>query len=149
MKFLFSCISSILVFTHVIGQTVVGSSNSINLRETRPLIIIGGIGVQTFDNYLIDENTEQDKEEIKEDEAVLISFPNPSNNHITFGENFDDSEDIQIYNLQIFNISGTLIKTINRITKCQQVDISDLPEGFFLLKLTGIDEKKEKSFKFI
>ena len=148
MKFSPLLIFTILVFNNLVGQTIVGSSFATNLVETKALIIFGGIGIQTFDNYKFDEDEQDENKRIEEKKYSLISFPNPSYDYITFSGNFDDSNNVT-YKLQIFNVSGTLIKTIKRVSKDKQIDVSNLSEGFYLIKLTGLDKGEEENFKFI
>ena len=146
MKYYFLPLFFLFILNPVLCQTIVGSSHPMNLPQTKSLMISGGIGIQTFDNYEFDEDEEN--ESVEEIEYDLISFPNPSNNYFTFGATSDAFKETK-YDLQIFTVSGMLIKTIKRVAIKELIDVTDLSEGLYIIKLLGINTEEEKGFKFI
>ncbi|MCX7985474.1 MAG: family 43 glycosylhydrolase [Bacteroidales bacterium] len=70
------------------------------------------------------------KKQLKED----FIFPNPANSYIQINTIMDDIRSIEIYSL-----SGYLIKTIRNFS--ERIDITDLNNGFYLLKITSGNEK--------
>ena len=79
--------------------------------------------------------------EIKEEIPlhVIDIYPNPSSNYITINKAIEFNE------IKIIDISGKVIKSISPVNN--SIDVSDLPNGIYLIKLLG--EKETLIQKFI
>lgn len=90
-------------------------------------------------------------EEIENDEnADLLIFPNPTNGKITiFGKN--EQFFLSVENLEVMDLSGKVVKSIdvsqNSIQSKLEVDISDLPNGFYNLIVSS--KQESRTFKLI
>ena len=100
------------------------------------------------------------------DGDVYIIYVNPSNNSIlsyneqvetnvksfqAFPNPASESLNVSIFNnqespFQIFNSLGILVKELS-IRQATQINISDLPNGFYLIKLTNSDNQIQKFVK--
>ena len=60
-------------------------------------------------------------------------FPNPSSNFLTI--QLDDASTTQVFNVVIYNTSGTVIGKHNIIKKEQTIDISNLPQGEYFINI--------------
>ena len=60
-------------------------------------------------------------------------YPNPANDIITIGN--DGNPDV--YQVEIISISGRLLKSQSLLSGNNSFDISDLPSGLYLVKITG------------
>jgi hypothetical protein len=91
--------------------------------------------------------TEAAKEETDKVElsAQLIIYPNPVQNQLTVSNiNADEYNRVIIYNMQ-----GAQLKQQAVSTSMARFDISDLPDGVYLLVLRSTGSLKEKSIKFV
>jgi hypothetical protein len=59
----------------------------------------------------------------------IILFPNPANNTLSFSGLSGDSE------ISIYNMAGILV--LNKLIDSEQIDISDLKKGVYILKITN------------
>ncbi|MCF8228657.1 MAG: PKD domain-containing protein [Bacteroidales bacterium] len=59
-------------------------------------------------------------------------FPNPATNLITITQNIKKNTFVKI-----FNIKGQLMQSYQTCEKLSKLDISDLPRGFYLIKITS------------
>ncbi len=59
-------------------------------------------------------------------------FPNPTQNEFTV------TGDLQNYQIEILNASGTLLQTVNSTNTSHTIDISELPQGLFFIKLSNL-----------
>ena len=77
-----------------------------------------------------------------ESNIELNIFPNPANNHL----NISISHEINNYSIEIFNINGELIKSINNTNR---INISDLNNGSYYINIIHEGEliKSEKFIK--
>ena len=53
-----------------------------------------------------------------------------------------------IYNCEIFDLSGKLLKSFDMKTSIITLDISDFPKGYFLIKFYFLDPKDDYNSKF-
>ena len=60
-------------------------------------------------------------------ESAINIFPNPTNNNLTI----ETSEKATI---EILNIEGQIIKTINTADKQTTIDVADLSSGIYIIK---------------
>lgn len=70
------------------------------------------------------------------DSKELLVFPNPARNEIhilTNGESYNT--------LTIFNVSGSLIKTLQLNYKEQIIDLYTFPKGLYIFRFSGIKER--------
>ena len=65
--------------------------------------------------------------------GFLTIFPNPAKNIIEINSPFSNSSNI---NLQIYNWSGKLVKSMNCIVN-QSINVSDLPNGIYLANISN------------
>ncbi len=70
---------------------------------------------------------------LAEDE-LLRSFPNPSTSELTV-ESTNEIEEIEIYNIKLYDNFGTLVKSIGTSDKSVNFSTSDLPDGIYVLKV--------------
>lgn len=68
----------------------------------------------------------------------FLIYPNPTKNII----NIQNTNYQQIKNIEIYNISGQLIKTTIINKSFTQIDISELPSGIYILKINDLHIKK-------
>lgn len=75
------------------------------------------------------------------DFSIGNPYPNPGNNEINFAINQSYNESVQV---EVYNLSGQLVKEINVPTKSNKITIStsDLPNGSYLCSLK-INAKRE------
>ena len=77
-----------------------------------------------------------------EDEIVINLFPNPAQEYITI----ESSEEIE--NLQIVNMSGSIVKSMTHVNSSVEIDISDLaPGAYSVLVRTGMKVNSTKLIK--
>jgi Secretion system C-terminal sorting domain len=91
--------------------------------------------------------TEVEKEETDKVEltAQLIIYPNPVQNQLTVSNiNSEEYNRVVVYNMQ-----GAQLKQQTVSTSMARFDISDLPDGVYLLILRSTGSLKEKSIKFV
>ncbi len=62
-------------------------------------------------------------------QAKISIYPNPATNFISI--NTDD----QVKQINIFNLIGRKLKTISNVVKDQRYDITDLPNGMYLVQV--------------
>lgn len=85
---------------------------------------------------------ETDKVELS---TKLVIYPNPVQNQLTVS-NVDPEE----YNrVQVYNMQGALLQQQNVNTTVAKMDISNLPDGTYLLVLRSSATLKEKTIKFV
>lgn len=68
----------------------------------------------------------------------MLIYPNPVSDYI-----FIQGQKTNIKTLQIFDLSGTLLKTVNNVTPQQKIDVKSLSANVYIINLDG------KSFRFI
>ena len=68
-------------------------------------------------------------------------FPNPSSDYIQFTGEMEYPADIGIY-----NITGRAVRELRLESREQQVDVSGLPGGLFLIRIRGNNFKRTASF---
>ncbi|MFQ5446189.1 MAG: T9SS type A sorting domain-containing protein [Saprospiraceae bacterium] len=67
---------------------------------------------------------------------VKISiYPNPATNFISI------NTDEHVKQINIFNLIGRKLKTINEVVKGQRYDITDLPKGMYLVQVVDTRNK--------
>ncbi|MCK4661301.1 MAG: T9SS type A sorting domain-containing protein [Bacteroidales bacterium] len=64
-------------------------------------------------------------------------YPNPSNGLVTFTSSFE-----LINKIEILNVTGQIVHTVNIISENQQIDLSNLTKGLYLIKV-----RSDKYFK--
>jgi Secretion system C-terminal sorting domain len=82
---------------------------------------------------------------VKESDLItpyMIIYPNPAFDHITVSNMGSDP-----VTAQIFNMLGQKIKTVSGITGMEQIHITELTGGFYVILIT--DEKTQKSTRKI
>ena len=84
-----------------------------------------------YSNCLI-THVDIDEFSLKED---IIIYPNPAYDKITIKNNNES-----IYEIQILNIQGQLMKKTNKLISSSCIDISGLDKGTYILKLTNEEE---------
>lgn len=67
-------------------------------------------------------------------------YPNPSNNWVKFSAN-----DQVVFNVEILNVIGIRVKTFNSITSNEEMNINDLPNGIYIVRL--FNSKYKKAFR--
>lgn len=100
-------ISSIPAGTHTIKK---GGSSNLNIYYIKT----------SYPTLSLDENIQTPK---------LTLYPNPVTNQLYFS-----SSDQIIKNVVIYNITGSLVKTISNAT--ESVDVSNLPKGSYVVKVS-------------
>jgi hypothetical protein len=78
------------------------------------------------------------------DKASLLVYPNPARNYIFLRDN--DIENMEM--LSFIDISGKTVKRIDGL-KTERIDISDLAEGIYVLKVEYRNNHKNKILKLI
>jgi len=68
-------------------------------------------------------------------QVKITIYPNPATNFISI--NTDD----QVKQINIFNLIGHKVKTISNVVKNQQYDITDLPNGMYLVQVVDTRNK--------
>jgi glutathione peroxidase len=66
-------------------------------------------------------------------EIEMSIFPNPAVNYISFSRNADSVE--------IYNLIGNSVKEFGFVNANERIDVSDLPEGLYFIKVNGKVEK--------
>jgi len=80
------------------------------------------------DQLYIDPNVATGVKNIKSNSSVVNIYPNPVNNILTIeGEN--------ISNVQILNINGKVVRTINNVNSKTTIDVSSLTQGIYFVKI--------------
>jgi predicted secreted hydrolase len=71
---------------------------------------------------------------ITEDDNSIMVYPNPANNQITI--DFPAFTTNNNTKMELLNLDGKLLKNKNIVKSKTQLDVSDLPSGIYVLKLT-------------
>ncbi len=83
---------------------------------------------------LNDQEEEQEEEKIDlTSSSSYVMYPNPANNRVTF--DFSSNEDGEM-RIDFYDLSGKLMLThISEFTNIEQVDVSDLQKGVYIVKI--------------
>lgn len=81
--------------------------------------------------HIVREAVLTNTSELLEDSEVVV-YPNPSNDYINIEVN---AADVDINSIGIFDISGRLIQVINTDYDRTRIDVAELPEGLYHLKM--------------
>lgn len=73
-------------------------------------------------------------------------YPNPVENQLNF---LYSNTNLEVVNLQLFDVSGKLLWSKQGINTNQQIDFSDKPKGTYFIKLTTKTRKEIKVAKVI
>ncbi len=112
------------------------SVRDIDYRMSDNLLVVGTHGCGSFSTTL-------DKvASIKNSTALQLSiYPNPASDYLKIESPFE------IKKIGIYNLNGKLIQQVSAFNGTQKIDISQLPNGQYLLK--GLTENGEVSGSFI
>ncbi|MEO1259348.1 MAG: T9SS type A sorting domain-containing protein [Bacteroidota bacterium] len=69
------------------------------------------------------------------DPPSVSVYPNPATNFISI------NKDENIKSITVFNLVGRKMKTFKDIQKDEHYDVSNLPKGMYLVRVTGNDNK--------
>ena len=69
------------------------------------------------------------------DPPSISIYPNPATNYISI------NKDENIKSITVFNLVGRKLKTFQNIQKDEHYDVSNLPNGMYLIRVTGNDNK--------
>ena len=75
-------------------------------------------------------------EDIKKQDNKLVIYPNPVKNHEFIINGIENNETIQIY-----NINGQLVQTIQNVTNNSKVKLNKLPKGVYIVKTKNQSNK--------
>jgi hypothetical protein len=99
----------------------------------------------TLANTLKSATTGIDKEEMKIEEKIdnleITIYPNPTNSQITIDIQGLDEEQPSI--ISLYDFSGRLLKNIKDIQESNIVELSELPNATYILKIIIGDKKSE------
>jgi hypothetical protein len=88
------------------------------------------------DFEILEESTLQEKELVENQEILFLVYPNPSKGNF----NILPNDNAVKYTMALYNLQGKLVfSESNRIGE-QNIDISNLSKGYYMLKI--ITEKK-------
>ncbi|MFT4642561.1 MAG: hypothetical protein ACI89R_000398 [Candidatus Azotimanducaceae bacterium] len=126
-----------LIHTWVLNQNANGTAgdNTINAIDFYATAI--GTSANTsayYDDTAVAEQTLSTDEFQGSDSAFKI-FPNPTNGFATLNLEMDSTNDI---NVAIFDITGRLVQSFNNINVTNReysIDLSNLPNGVYLVRL--------------
>lgn len=71
-------------------------------------------------------------------DADLLLYPNPAVNYIYFGEGLRANE---LYSFEIIGANGGFVKSSTELTSSKLIDVSTLPSGLYLVKITNTDQQ--------
>jgi hypothetical protein len=77
-------------------------------------------------------------EGLKENKNSLKIFPNPSNGDITI----EPAENFLLKEVVVYDLSGRVVRHVKVKDQLNNLKISDLPKGTFILKFVGLNSKK-------
>ena len=108
----------------LLGETIVGIQ--INYEQTA----IGSYEAY-FDDFLIDDGTALDTNELTVSQDNLISvYPNPSNGIFHLTNNLNNE-----FTSSVYTLSGELILNKNAANSSVIIDLSDKPNGIYILRI--------------
>jgi hypothetical protein len=120
------------------GQTVVAHTSLSELNTSSQ--IIGGIGIQTFDNYydikknIIKNSSDDSRNIFMSNEIEIIIYPNPATNYvwIELTNKLENNKSI----IEIYNSVGSKVKCYNNSFNTKSIiDISDLSDGIYAIRI--------------
>jgi type IX secretion system substrate protein len=68
-------------------------------------------------------------------QGKITIYPNPATNFISI------NTDNHVKQINIFNLIGRKLKTINNVVRDQRYDITDLPNGMYLIQIVDTSNK--------
>jgi type IX secretion system substrate protein len=68
-------------------------------------------------------------------QAKITIYPNPATNFISI------NTDYHVKQINIFNLIGRKLKTIDNVVKDQRYDITELPKGMYLIQIVDTGNK--------
>lgn len=89
----------------------------------------GGSDTETKTGYITVEPVGLDEEGM----ASLLVFPNPAQNSVTISTNWNQ------YQVEIISLTGQVIRTVKSATSATQVNVTNISEGLYMLRLTNSD----------
>lgn len=75
-------------------------------------------------------------DDVNMNSAKLVIYPNPVKNHEFIINGVEKNETIQIYNL-----NGQLVQTIQHVTNNSKVKLNNLPKGIYIVKTKNQSNK--------
>jgi subtilisin family serine protease len=118
------------------SYSVIGANSSIDYQLLRTTSTTNNVSITGSIPFQFDEQgTVNDRIIILNDNKVFIN-PNPSGSTINLTCNLREEERISF--IEILNINGQIIQTMNLNSKSpvQKIDISKLKSGFYILRVT-------------
>ncbi len=82
-------------------------------------------------------------EDIQDEKMNIQLFPNPVANELSISVELDQ------YQVEIINIAGRVCRRINASNTLQSIDISSLPSGMYLAKVSSLSNDYFECLKFI
>jgi hypothetical protein len=117
--------------TDATGTIYVYTSNTCGVSSSTMITVITGTG---GDDYELPE--------FEPLESGLSISPNPSTDIVTISiGSLDKAEAVKKLKLEIFNLNSIIVKTCYLVNPKDQISISDLPSGCYILVLTTSKEK--------
>ena len=74
---------------------------------------------------------------IEEGVSELTMYPNPSDDYVVFNKHLDV--------IEIYDISGKRILNLNNISKNENIDISKLTSGYYIVKIISNNFSENKN----
>lgn len=68
-------------------------------------------------------------------ESNMAVYPNPANNYITI-------ENAGVVNVDFYDISGRAVKSVNNVSPNNQINVSDLNSGLYIIEITDADNNR-------
>ena len=65
----------------------------------------------------------------------IAIYPNPATNYISI------NKDENVRDIAIFNLVGRKLKTFQNVEKDEHYDVSDLPNGMYLVQIIDVNKK--------
>jgi Secretion system C-terminal sorting domain len=87
--------------------------------------------------WILRLNTPTATNETKKDAIKISIYPNPATNSF----HIDDSSNEGSFSVEIYNLTGSLIKRFSDVQKHQPLDVSLLQEGLYVLKYRDSNNK--------
>jgi len=134
--------------------TIAGAPASVSGTNFNVLSTSGGSLVTTnstvntisFTEYVLCDSNLVSVNDFSDKNESLNIYPNPASNYL----NVENNQNLVVQKIEIFNITGKIIevKTVEKTEKNLQIDISDLDNGVYFLKVYD-NEEIIKTSKFL
>ena len=119
-------------------ETIIGSGTSFEQQEysfshNNPPLGINYYRLKQVDFDGTSAFSEVSVITLTDDNFVSIAYPNPTSGQLTIRGSFDSNDNIQIFNALGYIVLDK-VPIISRVDNSMQLDLSDLPAGFYHIK---------------